>query len=57
MEENEIPDAKDTSNMQVQDSDTDSQANGEQPDPDIPDDQTSRTSQEDNCRTAFNDDE
>ena len=57
MEENEIPDAKDTSNMQVQDSDTDSQANGEQPDPDIPDDQTSRASQEDNYRTAFNDDE
>ena len=48
MEENEVPDAEDTSNMQVQDSDTDSQGNVEQPDPNIPDDQTSRASQEDN---------
>ena len=48
MEENEVPDAKDTSDMQVQDDDTDSQVNGEQPDPDIPDDQTLRASQEDN---------
>ena len=35
MEENEVPNAEDTSNMQVQDDDTDSQVNGEQPDPDI----------------------
>ena len=48
MEDNEVPDAKDTSNTQVQDNNTDSQENGEQPDPDIPDDQTSRASQEDN---------
>ena len=48
MEENEVPDAKDTSNMQVQDDDTDSQVNGEQPDPDIPDGQTLRASKEDN---------
>ena len=47
-EENEVPDAEDTSNMQVQDDDTDSQVNGKQPDPDIPDDQTSRAWQEDN---------
>ena len=57
MEENEVPDAKDTSNMQVQDDDTDSQANGKQPDPDIPDDQTSRASQEDNYQTVIDDDE
>ena len=57
MEENEVPDAEDTSDMQVQDAHTDSQANGEQPDPDIPDDQTSRASQEDNYQTAFDDDE
>ena len=48
MEENEVPDAEDTSDMQVQDDDTDSQVNGEQPDPDIPDDQTLRALQEDN---------
>ena len=57
MEENEVPDAEDTSDMQVQDDNTDSQANGEQPDPDIPDNQTSRASQEDNYHTAINDDE
>ena len=48
MEENDIPDAEDASDMQVQDDHTDSQAYGEQPDPDIPDDQTLRASQEDN---------
>ena len=57
MEENEVPDAKDTSDMQVQDDNTDSQANGEQPDPDITDDQTSRASQEDKYHTAINDDD
>ena len=48
IEGNEVPDAQDTTDMQVQDDGTDSQVNGEQPDPDIPDDQTSRASQEDN---------
>ena len=48
MEEKEVPGAKDTSDMQVKDNNTDLQANGEQPDPDIPDDQTLRASQEDN---------
>ena len=48
MAENEVPDAEDASEMQVQDDHTDSQANGEQPDPDIPDDQTLRALQEDN---------
>ena len=48
MEENEVPDAQHISDMQVQDDSTDSQVNGEQPDPDIPEDQTSRASQEDN---------
>ena len=57
MEENEAPDAKDTSNTQVQDDDTDSQVNGEQPDPDIPDDQTSKVLQEDNYQTAIDNDE
>ena len=56
-EENEVPDAKDTSNTQVKDDDTDSQVNGEQPDPDIPDDHTSRASQEDNYHMAIDDDE
>ena len=45
IEENEVPDAEGTSDMQVQDGNTDSQVNGEQPDPDIPDDQTLRASQ------------
>ena len=48
MEENQVPDAKDTSDMQVQVDDTDSQVNGEQQDPDIPENQTSRASQDDN---------
>ena len=48
IEENEVPGAQDTSDMQVQDDGTDSQFNGKQPNPDIPDDQTSRASQEDN---------
>ena len=57
MEENEVPDAKDTSNMQVQDGNTDSQVNGEHPDPDIPDDLTSRATQDNNYETAIDDDE
>ena len=48
MEENEVPDAKDTSNMQVQVGNTDSQVNGEQQDPGKPEDQTFRASQDDN---------
>ena len=57
MEENEVPNAEDTSDMQVQDSNTDSQVNGEQPDPDIPDDQTLRALEDNNYQTAINDDE
>ena len=57
IEENEVPDAQDTTDMQVQDDGTDSQVNSEQPDPDIPDDHTSRALQEDNYRTAIDDDE
>ena len=45
--ETEVPDAQDTSDMQVQGDGIDSQINGKQPDPDIPDDQISRASQED----------
>ena len=40
--------AKDTSAMQVQVGNTDLQVNDEQQDPDIPEDQTSRASQDDN---------
>ena len=53
MEKKEVPDAKDTSNMQVQDGNADSQVNGEQPDPDIPHDQTLRALQDDNYQTAM----
>ena len=42
MEENEVPVAEDTSNMQVQVDNIDSWINDEQQDPDIPEDQTSR---------------
>ena len=45
-EENEVTDAKDISNMQVQDDDAESQVSDEQPDQDIPDDQTSTASQQ-----------
>ena len=34
IEENEVPNAQDTSDTQVQDDGTDSQVDGEQPDPD-----------------------
>ena len=57
MEENEVPDAEDTSDMQVQDGNTDTQINSEQPDPAIPDDQTSRVSQDDNYQTAIDNEE
>ena len=57
VEENEVPDAEDTSDMQVQVGDTDSQVNDEQQDPDIPEDQISRASQDDNYQTAIDDDE
>ena len=55
--ETEVPGAQDTSDTQIPDDGTDSQLNGEEGDPDIPDDQTSKTSQEDNYHTAINDDE
>ena len=48
MEENEVQDAKDTNDMQVQVGNTDSQVNDEQQGPDIPEDQTSRALQDDN---------
>ena len=56
-EENEVPDAQDTTDTQVQDDGTDSQAMGKQPDPDIPDDQTLRAPHEDHYQTAINNDE
>ena len=52
-----VPGTQDTSDTQVQDDGTDSQNNGEQPDPDIPDDQTSRSSLGDNYQTAIDDNE
>ena len=54
--ETEVPDAQDTSDTQIPDDGTDSQLNGEEGDPDIPDDQTSKASQEYNYHTAIDDD-
>ena len=50
-----MPDAQDTSDTQIQDDGTDSQLNDEECNPDIPDDQTSKVSQEDNYCTAIDD--
>ena len=57
VKENEVPVAEDTSEQQVQDANTESQVNEEQQHPDIPDDQISRASQDDNYQTAIDDDE
>ena len=57
MEEIKVPVADDTSEQQVQVANTDSQVDDEQQDPDIPEDQTSRASQDDNYQTAISDDE
>ena len=54
--ETEVPDAQDTSDTQIPDDGTDSQLNGEEGDPDIPDNQTSKASQEYNYHTAIDDD-
>ena len=48
VKENEVPVAEDTSKQQVQVANTDSQVDDEQQDPDIPEDQTSRASQDNN---------
>ena len=48
MEENEVPVVEDTSKQLVQVVNTDSQVDDEQQAPDIPEDQTSRASQDDN---------
>ena len=53
----EVPDAQVTSDIQIQDDGTDSQHNDEECNPDMPDDQTSKASQEDNYHTAIDDDE
>ena len=42
--------------MQVQGGNTDSQVNEEEQNPDIPEDQASRASQDDNYQTAINND-
>ena len=52
-----VPDAQDTSDTQIQDESTDSQLHGEECNPDIPGNQTSKPLQEDNYCTAINDDE
>ena len=57
MRETKVPDTQDTSDTQIQDDGTDSQLNDEEHNPDIPDDQTSKASQEDNHHTAINDGE
>ena len=57
VEENQVPVAKDTSKQQVQVANTDSQVEEEQQDPDIPEDQTSRVSQDDNYQSAIDDNE
>ena len=57
MAENEVPAAKDTNNMQVLGGNTESQVNEGEQDLGIPEDQTFRTLQDDNYRTAIDDDE
>ena len=52
-----VIEAQDTIDTQIQDDGTDSQHNDEEPDLDIPDDQTSKASQEDNYCTGIDDDE
>ena len=54
--ETEVPDTQDTSDAQIQDDGTDSQLNIEEGDPDILANQTSKALQEDNYRTAVDDD-
>ena len=55
--ETEVPDVQDTNDTEIQDDGTDSQFIGKQLNPDIPDDQISRASQEDNYHTAIDEDE
>ena len=57
IKENDEPVEEDTSEQQVQVTNTDSQVEEEQQDPDIPEDQTSRASQDDNYQTTIDDDE
>ena len=57
IEENAAPVEVDTSKQQAQVADTDSQVDKEQQEPDIPEDQTSRASQDDNYRTTIDNDE
>ena len=53
IEENEVSVTEDTSEQQAQDAYTKSQVNEEQQDPDIPEDQISRASQDINYQTAI----
>ena len=57
VKENDEPVEEDTSVQQAQVANTDSLVEEEQQDPDMPEDQTSRISQDDNYQTAINDDE
>ena len=52
-----VPEANNITDTQIQDDSTDSQHNDEEHDLDIPDDQTSTASQENNYCTAIDDDE
>ena len=52
-----VPGIQDTSDTPIQDDGADSQLNDEKCNPDIPDDQTSKASQEDNYHTAIGNDE
>ena len=52
-----VTEAQDTIDTQIQDNSTDPQHNDKEHDLDIPDDQTSKASQEDNYRTAIDDDQ
>ena len=52
-----VPEAQDTIDTQIQDDGTDSQHNDKECNLDIPDDETSKASEEDNYHTAIDDDE
>ena len=56
-EENDKPVEIDTSKQQAQIADTDSQVDDEQQEPDIPEDQMSRASQDNNYQTTIDEDE
>ena len=56
IKDSDVPVAEDTNEQQTPVANTDSQVDEEQQDPDIPEDQTLRASQDDNYQTAIDDD-